>query len=83
MAVAGAQYTINSTPQAIYLGDGAATSHIHSASGTVYLGGSDVSSSTGYRMDNGDKLTFETHVDTIYCVSSAGSQTVYVLNISK
>lgn len=83
MAVSSAQYTITTTPQIIALGDGAGTSHIHSASGTVYLGGSDVTTSTGYRMDNGDKQVLDTHESSIYAVSGSGSQTLFVLNLSK
>jgi hypothetical protein len=82
MSVSAAQYTITSTPSKIYLGDGATTVHIHSASGTCYLGGSDVTTSTGFKIDNGDKLTIDTHEDAIWAVS-ATSNTIYTLVITK
>ena len=82
MAVSSAQYTITTTPTAIFLGDGATTVHIHSATGQCFLGGSDVTTSTGFRVDNGDKLVLETHESTVYAVS-ASSNTVYTLVLSK
>ena len=82
MAVSSAQYTITTTPTKIYLGDGATTVHIHSATGQCFLGASDVTTSTGFRVDNGDKLTLDTHEEAVWCVS-AGSNTLYVLVVSK
>lgn len=82
MAVSSAQYTITTTPTAIALGDGATTVHVHSATGTCYLGGSDVTTSTGFKIDNGDKLTLDTHESTVYAVS-ATSNTIYTLVLSK
>ena len=82
MAVSSAQYTITTTPTAIFLGDGATTVHIHSATGQCFLGGSDVTTSTGFRVDNGDKIVLETHESTVYAVSST-SNTIYTLVLSK
>lgn len=82
MAVSSAQYAINTTPTAIYLGDGATTVHLHSATGQCFLGGADVTTSTGFRIDNGDKLVLETHESTVYAVS-ASSNTIYTLVLSK
>ena len=82
MAVSSAQYTVSTTPVAIFLGDGATTVHIHSATGQCFLGGSDVTTSTGFRVDNGDKIVLETHESTVYAVS-ASSNTVYTLVLSK
>lgn len=82
MAVSSAQYTVTTTPTKIYLGDGATTVHIHSATGTCYLGASDVTTSTGFKIDNGDKLVIETHEDAVWAVS-ATSNTVYTLVLSK
>ena len=42
--------------------------------GTIYLGGSTVSNTTGYKMDNGDKVNFTLAPNTdLYAVSAAGS----------
>lgn len=83
MAVSSAVYTVTTTPSVIYIGDGATKTYLHSSSGTCYLGASDVTSSTGYQMDNGDKLTIETHESSIYAVTSSGTTTLKVLVISK
>ena len=82
MAVSSAQYTVTTTPTQIYLGDGATTVHLHSATGTCYLGASDVTTSTGFKIDNGDKLTLDTHETNVYAVS-ATSNTIYALVLSK
>mgnify|MGYP003348430673 CR=1 FL=1 len=82
MAVSSAQYSVTTTPTKIYLGDGATTVHVHSATGTCYLGASDVTTSTGFKIDNGDKLVIETHEDAVWAVS-ATSNTVYTLVLSK
>ena len=31
--------------------------YLHSASGTLYIGGSDLTTANGYKLDNGDKLS--------------------------
>lgn len=82
MAVSSAQYTVTTTPTKIYLGDGATTVHVHSATGTCYLGDSDVTTSTGFKIDNGDKLTLDTHESNVWAVS-ATSNTIYTLVLSK
>jgi hypothetical protein len=54
--------------------------HIHCASGSIYIDGSGVTSSTGYRMDNGDKLTLLLLTnEELWAVTSSGTSTVYVL----
>jgi len=83
LAILTAQYTITTTPSIIYLGDGATTVHLHTASGTLYLGDSTVTSSTGYIVDNGDKLVFETHETSIYAVTGSGTTTVSVMVVTK
>ena len=54
--------------------------YLHSASGTIYLGGADLTTANGYRLDNGDKLSLLVgdHQD-LYAVTSAGTATLYVL----
>jgi hypothetical protein len=55
--------------------------YLHSASGTLYLGGADLTAANGYRMDNGDKLSLMVgdHQD-LYAITSAGTSTLYVLS---
>ena len=54
--------------------------YLHSGSGTLYLGGPDLTAANGYRMDNGDKLSLMVgdHQD-LYAVTSSGTATLYVL----
>lgn len=56
------------------------TAYIHSASGTIYIGGSDVTTSNGYKMDNGDKLTLGVgDHEGLYAVTASGTALAYVL----
>ena len=55
--------------------------YLHSGSGTVYLGNSDVTTSTGYRMDNGDKLSMQLgDNEALYAIASSGTAVVYVMD---
>jgi hypothetical protein len=63
--------TANRADQLVYL---------HSSSGTIYLGNSDVTTSTGYRMDNGDKLSIQlSDNEALYGIVSSGTATMMVL----
>jgi hypothetical protein len=57
--------------------------YLHSSSGTCFLGGSDVTPSTGYQMDSGDKLVLSTHESAIYACTSSATTIVKVLVITK
>ena len=84
MTISSAQYTITTTRAVIIPNDLAAESVcIHSGSGTIYLGGSDVTTANGYRMDNGDKLVVDNHTNAIYAVAASGTPIVYTLVIQK
>lgn len=85
MATTSAQFTLNtSTATVLVAGDYLAEEvHIHSGSGTIYIGGdSTVTSSTGYRMDNGDKQVFRNHEGPLYAIAGTGTPIVYVLSVS-
>ena len=63
--------TANRADQLVYL---------HSSSGTIYLGNSDVTTSTGYRMDNGDKLTLQlSDNEALYGITNTGTATMMVM----
>ena len=63
--------TANRADQVVYL---------HSSSGIIYLGNSDVTTSTGYRMDNGDKLTLQlSDNEALYGITSSGTATMMVM----
>jgi len=56
------------------------TVYLHSSSGIIYIGNSDVTTSTGYRMDNGDKLTLQlSDNESLYGITSAGTATMMVM----
>ena len=63
--------TANRADQSVYL---------HSASGTIYVGGSGVTTSTGYKMDNGDKLTMQlSDNESLYGIASSGTPVMMVM----
>jgi hypothetical protein len=55
--------------------------YLHSSSGTLYIGGPDLTAANGYRLDNGDKLTIMVgDHEPLYAITSSGSATLYVLS---
>jgi hypothetical protein len=55
--------------------------YLHSASGTLYIGGPDLTAANGYRMDNNDKLTIMVgDHEPLYAITSSGTSTLYVLS---
>jgi hypothetical protein len=63
--------TANRADQLVYL---------HSSSGTIYLGDASVTASTGYKMDNGDKLSMQlSDNESLYGITSAGTATMMVM----
>ena len=54
--------------------------YLHSSSGTIYIGGSDVTTANGYRLDNGDKLTIMVgDHEALYAITSSGTANLYVM----
>ena len=84
MTISSADYTITTTRSIVVPVDNAAEEvHFHSSSGTIYIGGADVTSSNGYKMDNGDKMVVQNHGNAIYAVTSSGTATLSTLVIQK
>jgi hypothetical protein len=82
--ISTAQVVVTTTPQIIVADSLAAEEvHIHCSSGSLYIGGADVTVSNGLKIDNGDKLTFHNHLGAIYAVCSTGSPTISVLVIER
>jgi len=55
--------------------------YLHSASGTLYIGGADLTTANGYKLDNGDKLTLMVgDQEALYAITSSGTATLYVLS---
>ena len=84
MSIYSANYTITTTRSVVVTEDNAAEEvHLHSSSGTLYIGGADVTVANGYRMDNGDKTVIQNHGNAIYAVTSSGSSNLSTLVIQK
>lgn len=77
-----AVYTVTTTASIVVpalIGDQSA--YLHSASGTLYIGGADLTTANGYRLDNGDKLSLliGDH-EALYAITTSGTATLYVLS---
>ena len=84
MPITSSQVTVTTTATLLVTGDAVAEGvYLHSSSGTCYLGDSNVTSSTGYKMDNGDKLIINNHESPIYAITSSGTVTMMILVITK
>jgi PKD repeat protein len=84
MTISSANYTVTTTASVVVANDQAAEEvHFHSSSGTLYIGGADVTVANGYKMDNGDKTIVQNHGNPIYAITSAGTATLSTLVIQK
>ena len=84
MAITSAQYSIGTTATLIVADSVAAEEvHLHTSGGSLYVGGPDVTTANGLRLDSGDKITFNTHVGAMYAVTNTGTTTVYVAVVEK
>jgi hypothetical protein len=84
MTISSAQYTIGTTRSVIIADDLFPEEvHLHSGSGTIYVGGADVTAANGYRMDNGDKVVLQNHDNPVYAITSSGTAILYVLIVQK
>jgi hypothetical protein len=84
MSVYSANYTVTTTRSIVVTEDNAAEEvHFHSSSGTIYIGGADVTVANGYRMDNGDKTVVQNHGNALYAVTSSGTANLSTLVIQK
>ena len=77
-----AVFTVTTTAAVVVAANrGDQIAHLHSSSGTLYIGGSDLTVSNGYRLDNGDKLTVEIgDNEALYAMTSSGTANLYVLS---
>ena len=84
MAISTAQFTIGTTASQVVADTVAAEEvHLHTSGGLLYVGDAGVTTSNGLRLDNGDKITFNTHSGPMYAVTYTGTTTVYVAVIEK
>ena len=84
MTISSANYTVTTTAAVVVADDQAAEEiHFHSSSGTLYLGGADLTVANGYRMDNNDKVVIQNHGNAIYAMTSTGTSNLSTLVIQK
>ena len=54
--------------------------YLHSSTGIIYIGGPDVTTANGYRLDNGDKLTIMVgDHEALYAITSSGTANLFVM----
>ena len=84
MTISSANFTVTTTASIVVPIDNAVEEiHFHSSSGTLYLGGADLTVANGYRMDNGDKVVVQNHGNAIYAITSSGTSNLSTLVIQK
>lgn len=84
MTIKTAQYSVATTAVKLVADDEFPEEvHIHISSGTLYLGGADVTSSNGYKLDANTELVISNHENGIYGIAPSGTTTVYVMVLSR
>ena len=75
------QVTITSTASVIISANSYRNIYLHNlGGGAIYIGGSNVTTSNGYKLDNGEKLTLIIgDVEALYGVAASGTHTLAVL----
>ena len=75
------QVTITSTASVIVSANSYRNIYLHNlGGGAIYIGGSNVTTSNGYKLDNGDKLSLIVgDVEALYGVAASGTHTLAVL----
>jgi hypothetical protein len=75
------QVTITSTASVIVSANSYRNIYLHNlGGGAIYIGGSNVTTSNGYKLDNGDKLSIIIgDVEALYGVAASGTHTLAVL----
>ena len=54
--------------------------YLHSSSGTLYIGGADLTTANGYRLDNGDKITIMVgDHEALYAITASGTANLFVM----
>jgi hypothetical protein len=84
MGISTRQVTVGTTATALVDATAEAEMvYLHSSSGQCFLGNSDVTSSTGYKMDNGDKISIENKANGIWAITASGTVTMMVMAVGK
>ena len=83
MAISTSQVSVGTTAT-LLVADSIAAENVHlHCTGTIYVGDATVTTSTGLKLDNGDKITFSNHIGAMYAVTSTGTNTTYVAVIER
>ena len=54
--------------------------YLHSSSGQLFIGGPDVTTANGYRLDNGDKITIMAgDHEALYAITASGTANLFVM----
>jgi hypothetical protein len=84
MGISTRQVTVGTTATALVDATAEAEMvYLHSSSGQCFVGNSDVTTATGYRMDNGDKITLENKANGIWAITASGTVTMMVMAVGK
>jgi hypothetical protein len=83
MGISTRQVTVTTSPTLLVDNTAEAEEvHLHASGGqAVHLGGADVTVSTGFEMDSGEKLTIQNKNNPIYGVTNSGTTVVQVMAI--
>lgn len=73
--------TVNASPTLVIAADNQTrTCYLHSGTGSVYVGGSDVASTTGIHLPNGTTMEIVVPLgEEVYAITATGTQTMRVL----
>ena len=84
MTIKTSQISVGTTATALVTDDQFPEAvHIHIASGSLYLGGADVTTSNGYKLDPNTELVLSNHENGVYAVTASGTATAYVMILSR
>lgn len=84
MGISTRQVTVGTTATALVDATAEAEMvYLHSSTGQCFIGNSDLTTLTGYRMDNGDKLTIENKANGIWAITASGTVTMMVMAVGK
>lgn len=84
MGISTRQVTVGTTATALVDATAEAEMvYLHSSTGQCFVGNSDVTTSTGYRMDNGDKISIENKANGIWAITASGTVTMMVMAVGK
>jgi hypothetical protein len=74
------QVTVTTTPVLLVAADPHdQTVSLHAASGACFIGNASVTSTTGFKLDNQDKVTLPLGAyEALYGVTASGTDTIYV-----